>query len=92
MKQKRRSPEQIIKKLREVDVLLAEGKTVKEACRHIEVCEQTYYSWKRKYGKMEVKEAKRLKDLEKENERLKRLVAELSLDKAIMEEFIKGKY
>jgi transposase-like protein len=92
MKQKRRSPEQIVRKLREVDALLADGKTVKECCRVIEISEQTYYVWKRKYGKMQATEAKRLKELEVENERLKRIVADLSVEKEIMKEFIKGKY
>lgn len=92
MTRKRRKPEQIIKALREADTLLTEGNTVAEACKILQVSEQTYYNWRRKYGDMQKSEVKRLKELEEENDRLKRIVAELSIDKAIMEEFIKGKY
>lgn len=92
MKKNRRTPEQIVKKLREFDALFAEGKSVKEACRALDVKEQTYYNWKKKYGGMDKSDVKRLKDLETENARLKKLVAELSLDKMILEEFKKGNY
>jgi len=73
---------QIINKLREAEVLLSQGSTVGEASRKIGVTEQTYYRWRREYGGMRIEEAKRLKELEKENTRLKRLVADLSLDKS----------
>jgi transposase-like protein len=71
-------PEQIIKKLREAEVLLSQGSTVGEAARKIGVTEQTYYRWRREYGGMSIEQVKRLKELEKENTRLKRLVADLS--------------
>ena len=76
--------EQIISKLREVEVLLSQGSTVGQACRKIGVTEQTYYRWRKEYGGMRVDQAKRLKGVEKENVRLKNLVAELSLDNAIL--------
>ena len=80
------SVEQIIVKLREVEVLCGQGKTIGEAVRHIGVTEQTYYRWRRQYGSMNVSDAKRLKELEKENLRLKKLVADLSLDNAILKD------
>ena len=84
------TPEQIINKLREVEILLSQGSTVAEASRQIGVTEQTYYRWRKEYGGMRVEQAKRLKDLEKENARLKRLVADLSLDNAILKEVTRG--
>ncbi len=83
-------PEQIINKLREAEVLMSQGATVGEASRKIGVTEQTYYRWRREYGSMRVEQAKRLKELEKENARLKRLVADLSLDNAILKEAAQG--
>ena len=83
-------PEQIINKLREAEVLLSQGSTVGEASRTIGVTEQTYYRWRREYGGMRIEQAKRLKDLEKENSRLKRLVADISLDNAILKEAARG--
>jgi len=83
-------PEQIIKKLREAEVLLSQGENVGEAARKIEVTEQTYYRWRREYGGMRIEQLKRLKVLEKENTRLKRLVADLSLDNAILKEASRG--
>ncbi len=80
------TPERIINKLRKAEVLLSQGVTVGEAARKIEVTEQTYYRWRREYGGMRVEQVKRLKELEKENTRLKRLVADLSLDNAILKE------
>jgi len=79
-------PEQIINKLREAEVLISQGATIGEASRKIGVTEQTYYRWRRGYGGMGVEQARRLKELEKENSRLKRLVADLSLDNAILKE------
>ena len=73
-------------KLREAEVLLSQGSTVGEASKRIEVTEQTYYRWRREYGGMRVDQARRLKELEKENSRLKKLVADLSLDNAILKE------
>jgi transposase-like protein len=81
---RRYTTEQIIVKLREIEVLCGQGKTVKEAVRQAEITEQTYYRWRKEYGGMGTSEAKRLKELEKENSRLKKLVAELSLDNAIL--------
>jgi transposase-like protein len=78
------TPEQIIVKLRSIEILCNQGKTVAEAVRQAEISEQTYYKWRSKYGGMNVSEAKRLKELEKENARLKTLVAELSLDNAVL--------
>ncbi len=83
-------PEQIIKKLREAEVLLSQGSTVGEAVRKLEVTEQTYYRWRREYGGMRIEQVKRLKQLEKENARLKRLVANLSLDNDILKEASRG--
>ena len=82
------SPEQIITKLREAEVLLSQGKTVAQACKVIEVSEQTYYRWRKEYGGMTVSQAKQLKEMEKENARLKKLVADLSLDNAILKEVL----
>ena len=84
------TPEQIIGKLREVDVLVNQGHSVGEAVRKIGVSDHTYYVWRREYGGMGVEQAKRLKELERENGRLKRLVADLSLDKEILKEALKG--
>jgi putative transposase len=85
-KRKRYSSEQIITKLKEGEVLLSQGKTVKEVCRVLEVSEQTYYRWRREFGGMNTTQAKKLKELEKGNVRLKKLVADLSLDNAILNE------
>ena len=82
------TPEQIITKLREAEILLSQGKTVKEASKLLEISEQTYYRWRREYGGMDVTQAKKLKDMEKENTRLKKLVADLSLDNAILKEVL----
>ena len=84
------TPEQIINRLREAEVLLSQGATVGEASRKIGVTEQTYYRWRREYGGMRVEQARRLKELEKENARLKKLVADLSLDNAILKEATRG--
>ncbi len=85
-------PEQIIGKLREAEVLLSQGLTVGEVARKLEIVEQTYYRWRREYGGMRVEQAKRLKELEKENIRLKRLVADVSLDNAILKEAARGNF
>ena len=82
--------EQIINKLREAEVLISQGATIGEASRKIGITEQTYYRWRREYGGMRVEQAKRLKELEKENTRLKKLVADLSLDNAILKEAARG--
>ncbi len=82
------TPEQIITKLREAEIYLGQGKTVKEASKMLEISEQTYYRWRREYGGMDVTQAKKLKEVEKENIRLKKLVADLSLDNAILKEVL----
>ena len=85
-KQRRFTSEQIILKLREADVLLSQGKKIKEICKALEIHDQTYYRWRREYGGMNTTQAKKLKALEKENVRLKKLVADISLDNAILKE------
>jgi putative transposase len=90
-KRKSFTPEQIIMKLREAEVLLGQGKNTKEACRVLEVSEQTYYRWRKEYGGLDMTRAKKLKELEKENMRLKHLVADLSLDNAILKEVLSKK-
>jgi putative transposase len=92
MVKKSHSPEQVINKLREVEILLNQGANVGEASRKIGVTEQTYYRWRKEYGGMRLEQAKRLKSLEKENARLKKLVADLSLDKAILKEVAEGNF
>ena len=84
--------EQIIGKLRKAEILLSQGNSVAEASRKLGVTEQTYYRWRKEYGGMRVEQAKRLKELEKENSRLKRLVADVSLDNAILKEAAKGNF
>lgn len=90
MARKRLGPEQIIPKLREAEVDLAKGRTVGQACKKIGVTEQTYYRWRKEYGGLRLNQAKRLKELEKENARLKKLLAESELDKAILKEAASG--
>ena len=86
------TPEQIINKLREAEVLISQGATAGEASRKIGVTQQTYYRWRREYGGMRLEQAKRLKELEKENSRLKKLVADISLDNAILKEAARGNF
>ena len=86
MPRKRYTPEQIINSLREAEVLMSQGSTAAESARHLGVSEQTYYKWRKEYGGMRINQAKRLKELEKENTRLKRLVADISLDNAILKD------
>src|SRR4030042_395702 len=86
------APEQIIGKLREAEVLLSQGANIAEASKKIGVTEQTYYRWRKEYGGMRMEQAKRLKDLEKENARLKKLVAALSLDNSILKEATRGNF
>jgi putative transposase len=87
-RRRRYSAEQIVTKLREAEVLLSQGKTVAEACKLLEISEQTYYRWRREYGGMDTSQAKKLNELEKENVQLKKLVADLSLDNAILKEVL----
>ncbi|MGV7222189.1 MAG: IS3 family transposase [Nitrospinales bacterium] len=88
---KRYQPEQIIGYLREAEVLLSKGNTIGQVCKKLGICDQTYYRWRKGYGSLSVDQAKRLKEMEKENARLKKLVADLSLDKAILKEGCRGK-
>ena len=92
MARKRYSSEQIISYLREAEVLLAKDGTIGQVCKKIGVTEQTYYRWRKEYGSLSMDQAKRLKEVEKENTRLRKLVADLSLDKAILKEVAEGKY
>jgi putative transposase len=92
MSKKRFTGEQIISKLREAEVLQSNGLSIIEICRQIEIKEQTYYKWRKEYGGMRVNQAKRLKEIEQENSRLKKLVADLSLDNAILKETVRGNY
>lgn len=89
---KRHTAEQIIKKLREADTMLAAGKTIGQVVQVLEVSEQTFHRWRNQYGGMKAEEAKRLKSLEEENRRLKKLVADLTLDKDILKEALEGNY
>ena len=86
------TPEQIINKLREAEVHINQGVSISEASRRIGVTEQTYYRWRKEYGGLRIEQAKRLKSLEKENAQLKKLVANLSLDNAILKEAAEGNF
>lgn len=86
MPRKRFTAEQIVNKLREADVLISQGRTVTQVCKQLEITDQTYYRWRREYGGLKADQAKRLKELERENTRLKKLLAESELDKAILRE------
>jgi putative transposase len=90
MGRKRYSPEQIIRHLRQAEVLSSQGRSVSELCRDIGITENTYYRWRKEYGGMGVDQARRLKELERENARLKRAVAELTLDNLILKVASKG--
>jgi putative transposase len=90
MKRTRHSPEQIIRKLRDADVMLAAGRTIGEVCQALGISEPTFQRWRQQYGGMKAEEARRLKDLEEENKRLKKLLAEAELDKAILKEALQG--
>jgi len=92
MARKRFTPEQIIRMLREAEVRLSQGEKVKVICRSLEITEQTYYRWRKDYGGMKVSQARRLKELERENGRLKKAVAELTLEKLILKEALEGNF
>ncbi len=92
MPQKRHTVDQIVAKLRRADVLLGKGEKVPEVCKQLEVTEQTYYRWRQKYGGMQPDMVKQLKALEKENARLKKMVAEQALDMEILKEAAKGNW
>jgi len=92
MSRKRYTLEQIIGMLREAEVLLSQGRTTGEVCRQLGVSEQSYYRWRREYGGLKVDQAQRLKELEKENARLRKAVSDLTLDKLILQEASKGNF
>ena len=91
MKRIRHSPEQIIRKLREADAELASGKPVADVCKDLGIAEATYHRWRGQFGGIKADEMRRLKELERENARLKALVADLSLDRSILQETLRGK-
>ncbi len=92
MGRKNYTPGQVIKKLREAEVLQSKGETVDQICRKLGVSDVTYYRWRKEYGGMQVEQARRLKDLEQENARLKKIVADLSVDNSILKEVAKGNF
>ena len=92
MQGKKHRPEQIIKKLREAEMMLAAGRSIGQVAQALAISEQTYHRWRNQYGGMKAEEAKRLQRLEEENKRLKKLVADLTLDKDILKEALEGNY
>jgi transposase-like protein len=92
VKQRRHTPEQVIRKLREGDRLLGEGKSISEVCKALGVSEPTYHRWRNQYGGMKADDAKRLKELERENARLKRIVADQALEAQALKELAKGNF
>lgn len=92
MARKGRTTEEIIAALREAEVRIGQGETVGKICRSLGISEQTYYKWRREYGGLKLDQAKRLKELERENDRLRKAVSELTLDKLILKEALTGKY
>jgi transposase-like protein len=92
MKHRRHSPEQVIRKLAEGEKLLNQGEVIAEVCRQLEITESTWHRWRNQYGGMKASDAKRLKELESENGRLKKIVADLSLDNDMLKEVAKGKF
>jgi putative transposase len=92
MKRRRHTPDQIVRKLAEADRLLGQGKTIEEVCRHLEITESTFHRWRNQYGGMKGSDAKRLKTLETENARLKKLLAEAELEKSMLKELAEGNF
>ena len=92
MPMKRYKPEQIVNLLRQIEVEIANGKTTPQACKDAEITQQTYYRWRKEFGGLKLDQAKRMKDLERENAKLKRLVAELSLEKQILKDVASGNF
>jgi putative transposase len=92
MPMKRYKPEQIVALLRQIEVEMANGKTTPQACKEAEITVQTFYRWRKEFGGLKLDQAKRLKELEKENAKLKRLVAELSLDKQVLKDIAEGNF
>src|ERR1700676_5143344 len=92
MPMKRYKPEQIVKLLRQIEVEIANGKTTPQACKEAEITVQTYYRWRKEYGGLKLDQAKGLKKLERENAKLKRVVAELSLEKQVLKDIAEGNF
>jgi putative transposase len=92
MKRTLHTAEQIVNKLRQADAVVASGGTVEQACKQLGISGPTYYNWRRQYGQMKLDQVKQLRSLQKENTQLKKLVADLSLDKAILKEALRGNY
>ena len=92
MKATRHTTEQIINKLREVERLQGEGQSIAQACKQVSISEHTFYHWRKRYGALPIDEARRLKDLERENQQLKRLVADQALDILMLKEVSRGKF
>lgn len=92
MARRHHTPEQIIKKLRDAEVMQAEGQSIAELVKQLEITEQTYYRWRKQYGGMKTAEIKRLKDLEKENASLKRIVAEQALENRVLKDWAEGNF
>ena len=92
MKRKFHTPEQIVKKLRQADAIIASSGTVDQACKQLGISDATYYNWRKQYGQMKLDQVKQLKALQRENAQLKKLVADLSLDNAIIKEALSGNY
>jgi putative transposase len=89
---KKHTAEQVVNLLRQIEVAVANGKSMAQACKEVEIVEQTYYRWRKEYGGLRVDQARRLKELEQENSKLKRLVSELSLEKLVLKDIASGKY
>lgn len=92
MANKKYSPEQVVAKLRQIEVLQADGKSIPQACKEAGITDVTFYRWRREYGGLKADQAKRMKDLERENQRLRKLVADLSLEKAILKDVAEGNF
>jgi len=92
MRRKYHTAEQIVNKLRQADAVIASGGTIEQICKQFGISDATYYNWRRQYGQMKLDQVKQLKSLQKQNTQLKKLVADLSLDKAILQEALRGNY
>jgi len=90
MKRKLHTAEQVVNKLRQADAAIASGSTIEEVCKQLGISDATYYNWRRQYGQMKLDQVRQLKSLAKQNAQLKKLVADLSLDKAVLEEALRG--
>jgi putative transposase len=91
-RRKKHTPEQVVNLLRQIEVVVAQGKTTALSCKEAEITEQSYYRWRKEYGGLQVDQARRLKELESENSKLKRLVSELSLEKLILKDIASGNF